>query len=50
MQSQRIPKQMTVTIEGRRKVGRPRKIWRDDVGDGLNTSIMGMHTIQPMYY
>ena len=45
MQSQGIPKQIrTVTVEGRRKGGRPRKRWRDAVEYDLN--IMGMYVIR----
>jgi hypothetical protein len=41
MQNQRIPKQITAaTIEGRRKRGRPRKRWKDEVEEDLN--IMGI--------
>jgi hypothetical protein len=41
MQTQRIPKQIAAaTVEGTRKRGRPRKIWKDEVEEKLN--IMGI--------
>jgi hypothetical protein len=41
MQNQKIPKQIVAaTIEGKRKRGRPRKRWKDEVEEGLN--IMGI--------
>jgi hypothetical protein len=41
MQNQRMPKQIAAaTIEGTRKIGRPRKIWKDEVEEDLN--IMGV--------
>jgi hypothetical protein len=41
MQNQRMPKQIAVTtIEGTRKIGRPRKRWKDEVEEDLN--VMGI--------
>jgi hypothetical protein len=41
MQNQRMPKQIAAaTIRGTRKIGRPRKRWKDEVEDDLN--IMGI--------
>jgi hypothetical protein len=47
MQNQSIPKQIaTPTMEAKRRRGRPRKRWRDEVEEGLN--IMGIKNREAM--
>jgi hypothetical protein len=45
MQNQRTPKQIAAaTIEGTRKIGRPRKRWKNEVEEDLN--IMGIQKVR----
>jgi hypothetical protein len=47
MQNQRVPKQIaTDTVEGRKKIGRPRKRRRDESEEGLN--VMGIRNRHAM--